>query len=855
MRDAPRATLLDFAVVASVAVVPLLIVVLLALDRIAPSAHAGRAGERHVSVRQVAAFTTFEHAIVRRAAVERRAIDEASLVAAVPACEAEWTGRGRLVDRARAAVGLARDDARAPAARIARSLATLDRALARLGAPGNRRVTDPVGFDLGRWGKAATAALSTPLATTQYPGRRFDVRCADLASAAIALARDDGRMLAALAWRGTEVARTTAAWRDDQVMAISPRWLARANPWSGIPGCTYVWADGGPTLFVAGPRTAMARVCGRRELFAATGSEAAPRTVGAAGEPVRDMRADDARWSVPPGLAPLLQSLEPLQRPSGALHRSIADGAGNRVRLDGASVDVGFSLDLTIDATLQAIAQKTAGCYTGRHDLCDALAMRRADDEGRAIGDGHLERAMVRMAAIAIVDVKSGRIEALAGALSPCTREEHDGPGRSAHCDARLPYPVRYRPDALANAAVHHDAMPASIVKPIMATAFLSSGAAGARWLAAERHAMRSTSAPAANSLRGQLARSDSARFLDRMFCSDSGYVACGRIWEVQALAAAFGWNAGCAGASERCGRRDVLFGRGDANADADGGRDAPATFVSYGRLLVEPSPQASSAFHLRKPLALDTARVARCALGADGRRATPDDWEKCRGGAVVDVVAEGWGQGHARASALGAAGMMMVLAGTANGQQAIRAPHLVRAIRAVADVPAVDERLARLVVAPTESNPLSREAAEVVMSGLAWSHRQGTARRACEQVFDARACRDIAWIAGKTGTPTFPNDARSLDDIRTLCASTAKRTRDEQAACGALRPYKWYVAAYRMPGDAGWSKAIAVLTERNFIAATGRIHGAGDHGPNPAAEIAFQVAGRHVGALNAEPR
>ena len=29
-----------------------------------------------------------------------------------------------------------------------------------------------------------------------------------------------------------------------------------------------------------------------------------------------------------------------------------------------------------------------------------------------------------------------------------------------------------------------------------------------------------------------------------------------------------------------------------------------------------------------------------------------------------------------------------------------------------------------------------------------------------------------------------------------------------------------------------------------------GRIHGAGDHGPNPAAEIAMQVAGRHVGLL-----
>ena len=81
---------------------------------------------------------------------------------------------------------------------------------------------------------------------------------------------------------------------------------------------------------------------------------------------------------------------------------------------------------------------------------------------------------MVRMAAVAVIDVASGRIEALAGALSPCARQEVDGPGRDAGCDTRLPYPVQYRPDALLNPAVFHDAMPASTIKPIMAAAFLS---------------------------------------------------------------------------------------------------------------------------------------------------------------------------------------------------------------------------------------------------------------------------------------------------------------------------------------------------------------------------------------------
>jgi hypothetical protein len=167
---------------------------------------------------------------------------------------------------------------------------------------------------------------------------------------------------------------------------------------------------------------------------------------------------------------------------------------------------------------------------------------------------------------------------------------------------------------------------------------------------------------------------------------------------------------------------------------------------------------------------------------------------------------------------------------------------------------------------APAEPSGLSREAAEVILDGLSYSHRLGTARLACEQVLDARTCRGIDWIAGKTGTPTFPNDERSLDELATLCAPSAARTvrgdprdggrraqplgeREQQAACGGLRPYKWYVAAYRTDGaDPRWTKAIGVLTERNWLADSGRVHGAGDHGPNPASEIALQVIRRHVG-------
>ena len=67
MRMAERraVTLLDLAIAASVAVVPVLLGVLLFVAEIRPSdPGARRAGDRYISVRQVAALKTFERAIV-----------------------------------------------------------------------------------------------------------------------------------------------------------------------------------------------------------------------------------------------------------------------------------------------------------------------------------------------------------------------------------------------------------------------------------------------------------------------------------------------------------------------------------------------------------------------------------------------------------------------------------------------------------------------------------------------------------------------------------------------------------------------------------------------------------------------
>lgn len=858
MADSRRTSLLDFAVIAALAVVPVMLGILLLVAVVRPtepSLGPGRVpDDRYLSVRHVAALKTFEQAIRRRSADLPAMPGAAQLLAAVPQCRGEWTPGWLARLRARGGPVVS------PAERMAAQLAALDAALLRFGTRPNTRVEQPVGLDAARWLAAARATVGATIETPEYPGQRFEVRCADLSSALSALLRADARMLEVLAWRGTEPASVVARWDEDQVVAIAPKQVARRNPWNGVAGCIYL----GSTHVVAAPRSAQERLCTLPEMSGAGAK--APAATG--GEPTPDLPPDDARWSVPPSLQAMLQPLESLRSPTGALYRLYTDArptgsdtptgyryGPNRIVLDGAAVDVGFSISLTIDPRLQALAQKTAACYTGRQDVCRALGMRRAEDKDRTIGHRLLESAMVRMAAVAVIDVASGRIEALAGAMSPCARQEVDGPGRDAACDKRLPYPVRWRPDAILNPAVFHDAMPASTVKPIMAAAFLADPEVGPRWLAAEQAAMKQPAAPQPQSLRGQLMRSDSARFLDRMFCSDKDFADCKRAWEVQRAAAAFGWNAGCSTARTDCGKQDLLFGRAvDATAEA-GAIQPLSTTVAFGRLMSEPVAGRLGAAQQLVPLsALNADIVRRCAAGADGRKRSDDDWEKCRGGAVVDVVAEGWGQGHARSSALGVAGMMATLAAAANGEQELRRPHLVEAVRGVGS--GERARLASAVVrwdlAPPQPMRLPRDAAEVILSGLSYSHRNGTARSACVQVFDIATCQKIDWLAGKTGTPSFPSDGLSLDALARLCAAGPAAPRMPHPACGSLRPYKWYVAAYRsVPrGNGPWTKAIAVLTERNWIAESGQVHGAGDHGPNPSAEIAMQVTARALGLI-----
>src|SRR5689334_20761862 len=92
---ARRTTLLDFAIGAALAVVPVMLGILLLVAVIRPmepsAVGPGRQpGDRYLSVRHVAALKTFEQAIVRRAGMPAEKATAAGVLAGVPSCRGDW---------------------------------------------------------------------------------------------------------------------------------------------------------------------------------------------------------------------------------------------------------------------------------------------------------------------------------------------------------------------------------------------------------------------------------------------------------------------------------------------------------------------------------------------------------------------------------------------------------------------------------------------------------------------------------------------------------------------------------------------------------------------------------------------
>ncbi|HEX8955345.1 MAG TPA: hypothetical protein VF798_03675, partial [Burkholderiaceae bacterium] len=562
------------------------------------------------------------------------------------------------------------------------------------------------------------------------------------------------------------------------------------DPWRPLAGCLFLRSSHGKVLWPLDEKSsynpAIGLLCGRPALTIQDGV-------------------------VPSGLNPLIRRLDNQWRAPLARDAAVPM---NQIDRDGVTIPQGAHVELTLDASLQASAQSMADCMTGHMDACSSAGLPEET------WPQNVEGAAARMFGVAIVDVKTGAVEALASAHSPCYEAEHGGRTLPPHC----PTPALERERPLAGKLDHHafaDAKPASLVKPIMAIAFMRDPVLGAK--------LRSPGSAIRKSLLEELKNSDSPDFLDRAFCRDTGFSGCTRLARIADVAGDLGWNVESA---------DLLALTKQASDRQTAYRMTPRFMQMPGR---------DAAWHAM-PVRYDAEQARRCAI--DKR------WSKCDGD-IANVASELLGQGNAVASPLTIADMLRRIAAAANGVHEQPSLHLLQSISGkVAGEP-------RTLAADTARTPVrvGKQEADFVLAGMSQTHRGGTATSGCAEAYrdtgDAiRACRRLTGVAGKTGTPGFADEAYSWDERAQACHDIGRRLSETPAGSAQRRalerergrcvqtPFKWYAAVVRdKPAAAAgpWTRVVVVLAERNYRN-DGWIDAKGDVGANIAAELGFRL-------------
>ncbi len=617
---------------------------------------------------------------------------------------------------------------------------------------------------------------------------------------------------ASLAWK--ERWRVSAQARfDPQVWVSMPKqMLTTRSAWAGLPGCVYATdASTGQRVVSERAESASAKFCQSQVAAVQAVRTAAP-------------------W---PGQVPawsaLLEPLAPWRLPQHERYGDVV-GDDNRVFWGGQKQALGLHAQLSIDPRWQAGAQTLAECFSGQGGPSCARFATQAE--------GRYENARVRMVGISVVDVASGRVVVAASANSACHAHDKTRMGEPPPACPVLPLGTVHRPhtpQSLGNHALFTQAPPGSLVKPL--------------WMAG---IVQYT--PAEASLAGleqALQRSDSPQFLDALLCrrqlGQGGFaMRCDRPALTQRSAHQLGWNSGCERSNEaswvQCGMLDLLHGvpmadRTRPSLGALGPLSAPSLAVLMGQTLVAPAPLPGGAAGYQDMSWPDSlpSREQRQACAQSGAKG----YVRCRGD-KMGLVSEAYGQGNTLATPVGVAGLLSVMASSAQGQTP-RYPHLlVDWIRAdgLSDPQATVALRAAAARGPEGIDP--SVARRVIAAMETTSLPGGTAHAACVRAMGAEACQKRQGLAGKTGTPGDA-DERSLQQLMQDMQQRAQCLERGSQTCASQYPlprprYRWYAALFKSPGSEHYDKAMAVLVHSNWRRADGRY--ADDQ--NAAAEIAM---------------
>ena len=500
----------------------------------------------------------------------------------------------------------------------------------------------------------------------------------------------------------------------------------------------------------------------------------------------------------------------------------------NSINVDGSDIKIGYNMALTLDPAVQTTAQQVADCVTNSPNGADCNSVLSPALQN--VADGMYENALVRSIGIAVIDVKTQGVLALASADSNCYRADNgDTTIKPTGC------PILWKKDwskqNLMNHALYQTVYPGSTVKTVQALALVR---ANPRF--------KNMQTPEAQYLKQVIASSSTEKVANFLYCQRTTSAmslqrdrqgVCPGMPAFKKASDDMGWSVNCADkGGVNCGFKDLLFGKA-YNSD-------PMLQSRYfsGVLLTDGKQDYTT-----KQLQFTESQVASCVKANGGRMNGA-----CRqGGDMLNAsMNQVFGAGNAKTSVLGVSDMFANLLIADNGATQRRGVHLIEDLWGVNQIPlrpkawrgdAQSQETLTTATSQLGAMPLGINQSDArgalnllsgtLLAGTGLGGGNGTAFAACNQ-----AIGSCAWtqgvMVGKTGTPGFNYPTRqngrsfytpnvTVSMVANLCNNADIRAGKAQpsVACYA-RPYKWFV--YGLKDKNGkWDKAVAVLVERNW--------------------------------------
>lgn len=637
---------------------------------------------------------------------------------------------------------------------------------------------------------------------------------------------------------------------DTGVATLPDNWLTQTNPWYGLPGCVYVKSSvtkNNPTgySYVDNHDSfEMAQLCNHSKLLPAniqtnnsTSTEQKllikstkenniflPANLGMMYSELSNIHSNHFDKQ-------LLDAYESYQRKNDqrSFWQRLTMPPINTIPLDGSNVKIGYNMQLTIDPKVQNTVQLVANCFTKnpvnstQAQQCKAIM----SDQLQTTANQMYENALVRSIGIAVVDVKTQGILALASSDSPCYRKDNGDINNATDC------PVLWKKDwskqKLMNHALYQTVYPGSIIKTVQALGLVRANPAFKNPKSAESAYLKQV-----------MASSSTEKVANFLFCQQTtsnmilhrnAQGVCSGIPAFKQASLDMGWSVNCDEASTLCGSKDLLFGL-PYNSE-------PMLQSRYfsGVLLTDSKQHIAD-------LNFSANQVANCVSANNGRMSGGCS----KGGDILNAVMnEVYGAGNAKTSVLGAADMFSSLLIADNGKKQRRGAHLIqdlwgvnqvklrpRAWRGDAPYGQYDNlAMMPLNISQSDARATLNLLSGTLLSGTGLGGGNGTAYTACTQ-----AIGDCSWtkniVIGKTGTPGFNFPVSKNGQIIytpnvtvNMVKSTCYNAKKPSFVC-QNRPYKWFVMGIK-DKHGKWDKAVAILVERNWQKTTGLVDDARD--------------------------